>query len=171
MVRVWDPLVRVGHWALVASVTVAWLTQSGWDGWHEPAGYVALAIVGLRIVWGWTGSANARFASFVVSPAKGIAYAGQMLSGREPRYIGHNPLGGWMIVALLLVIALLGATGWLYTTDRFWGVEWVETLHSRLADVLVVLVCLHVLGVLYACYRHRENLIGAMIHGRKRDTE
>lgn len=171
MVRVWDPLVRIGHWSLVTSVTVAWLTRSGWEGWHEIAGYVALAVVAVRLVWAWTGPAYARFASFIVSPAKSFAYARQMATRSEPRSMGHNPLGGWMILALLLVVTLLGVTGWLYTTDRFWGVEWVETLHSWLADLLIVLVSLHVTGVLYASYRHRENLIASMVHGRKRDSD
>ena len=72
-----------------------------------------------------------------------------------------------MVVALLVMVTLVGASGWLYTTDRYWGVEWVETLHDALANVLFALVGLHVAGVLYASVRHRENLIGAMFHGRK----
>ena len=94
-----------------------------------------------------------------------------MLARREPRYLGHNPLGGWMIVALLLMVGLVGASGWLYTTDRFWGVAWVEELHEQLSNLLLILVALHVAGVLYASYRHRENLIAAMIHGRKREHD
>lgn len=73
-----------------------------------------------------------------------------------------------MIVALLFTVTLVGATGWLYTTDRFWGVTWVESLHAVLADALLALVGLHVAGVLYASFRHRENLVGSMVSGRKR---
>lgn len=167
-VRVWDALVRVGHWSLVLSVILSWLTRHGWGRWHEWLGYAALTIVAVRMVWGWTGSQHARFGDFVRSPAATWRYALQMMKGQEPRYLGHNPLGGWMIVALLLTVALVGASGWLYTTDRFWGVEWVEILHSKLADLLLILAGVHVLGALYTSFRHRENLVAALIHGHKR---
>lgn len=167
-VKVWDPFVRVGHWLLMAGVAAAWLTREGWGTTHEYIGYGALAIVVLRIVWGFIGSAHARFGDFVRAPAATLRYAAQALRGREPRHLGHNPLGAWMILALLLVTAATAASGWLYTTDRYWGVEWVEELHSTLADLLLVLAALHIAGVLAASVRHRENLIGSMVHGRKR---
>jgi cytochrome b len=167
-VRVWDPLVRIGHWLLVAAVAVAWFTRHSIGAWHERIGYAALAVVAARILWGWRGSQQARFSDFVHGPKHTFRYALEMLRRREPRYLGHNPLGGWMIVALLSAVALVGASGWLYTTDRFWGVAWVEAVHSVSSDVLLTLVALHVAGVLYASCRHRENLVGAMLHGRKR---
>lgn len=167
-VKVWDVLMRVGHWSLVLSVILAWLTRHGGGKWHEWIGYASLAIVAVRVVWGRIGSRHARFHDFVRSPTVTWQYARQMLSSREPRYLGHNPLGGWMIVALLLNVTLVGVSGWLYTTDRFWGVEWVEELHSTLADLLLVLAAVHVAGALYASFRHRENLVAAMLHGRKR---
>jgi cytochrome b len=166
-IQVWDPLVRVGHWLLAASVLSAWLTRHGPGPWHEWIGYAALTIVAIRSVWGWRGTQHARFASFVRGPRATFSYARTLLIGREPRTLGHNPLGGWMVVALLTMVALAGASGWLYTTDRFWGVEWVERLHSWLADALLALVVLHIAGVLYTSFRHRENLIAAMLHGRK----
>jgi cytochrome b len=165
--RVWDPLVRIGHWLLALSVLTAWLTRHSPGRWHEWIGYASLAIVAVRLLWGWRGSRYARFAEFLRSPRDTLKYTHAMWGGREPRSIGHNPLGGWMVVALLVVVTLVGASGWLYTTDRYWGVEWVETLHDALANVLFALVGLHVAGVLYASVRHRENLIGAMFHGRK----
>jgi cytochrome b len=167
--RVWDPLVRVAHWSLVATVVGSWLTRHGGGALHEWLGYAALAIVALRVAWGFVGSESARFADFVRSPRATLAYGRLALRGREPRHVGHNPLGGWMILALLAVIAGIGTTGWLYTTDAFWGVAWVGDLHETLTDVLIVLVALHVAGVLVASLRHRENLVAAMLHGRKRD--
>ena len=167
-VRVWDPLVRLGHWLLAASVISAWLTREGWGAWHERIGYVSLGIVAVRLVWGWCGSRHARFADFIHGPRGTWSYAQQMLRGDEPRHVGHNPLGAWMIVALLTLTALVGGTGWLYTTDRYWGVEWVEELHHTLANVLMSLAILHVGGVIYSSWRHRENLVAAMLHGRKR---
>ena len=167
-IKVWDPLVRMGHWLLVLSIAAAWLTRAGGGAWHEWTGYAALAVIVVRIAWGWLGPTRARFADFVRSPAVTLRYGLQVLSAREARYIGHNPLGGWRIVALLLNAAVLCISGWLYTTDRFWGVEWVETLHSTLADSLLVLAAAHVAGVIYSSWRHRENLLAAMFHGRKR---
>lgn len=170
-IKVWDPLVRIGHWLLVATIVAAWLTRKGGGIWHEWLGYAALATVAARCIWGWCGTSNARFSSFVCSPAATFRYAREMFTGREARYLGHNPLGAWMIVALLLTVILVGASGWLYTTDRFWGVEWVETLHATLAEALLWLASAHIAGVLYASFRHRENLVAAMVHGRKRAAQ
>ena len=105
-VPVWDPLVRIGHWSLVLCVALAWATGEDSEGWHEGFGYATLAIVGVRLIWGFAGPRTARFAEFVRMPAATMAYALRVLAGTEPRYLGHNPLGGWMIVFLLACIAL-----------------------------------------------------------------
>jgi cytochrome b len=165
---VWDLPIRVGHWTLAAGVAAAWLTKTGAGRWHEWVGYATLALVALRIAWGFAGPRYARFGQFVRSPAATLAYAARVLGHGAPRYLGHNPLGGWMIVTLLAAVAATGVTGWLYTTDRFWGVEWMENLHEACAILVLVLVTLHVTGVIVASLRHRENLVAAMIHGRKR---
>lgn len=170
-VAVWGPCVRIGHWLLVVSLTAAWLTRRGGGAWHEWTGYAALTLVVVRVVAGFVSRGYARFASFVRGPTETLRYGREVLAGRERRYIGHNPLGGYMIVLLLAVTAATGATGWLYTTDRYWGIEWVERLHSTLADVLLVLAALHVAGVIAASLRDRENLVAAMLHGRKRVRE
>jgi cytochrome b len=165
---VWDPLVRVLHWSLAASIALAWFTRTGGGVWHERIGYVSLALLALRIAWGWGGPDYARFAQFVRSPAATLRYALFVLKGAEPRYLGHNPLGGWMVVALLVNAALAGLSGWLYTTEEFWGEEWLERAHDALAISLLALVALHVLGVIVTSIRQRENLAASMIHGRKR---
>jgi cytochrome b len=170
-IRVWDPLVRVLHWALVASVAASWLTREGWGRPHEWIGYSALAIVAMRVAWGFTGPRYARFTAFVRSPTDVLRYAAAAVHGRAPRYIGHNPLGAWMIVALVLDVALVALSGWLYTTDAFWGVEWVARTHDALAKSLLVLIALHVLGVVATSLAHRENLAASMLHGRKRAAD
>lgn len=166
-VTVWDPLVRLSHWLLVAAIVLAWFTRHGGWVWHEAIGYASLAIVGVRLIWGVVGQTQACFATFIQGPRATLAYASQFSRGKEPRYLGHNPLGGWMIVALIAGVILVGASGWLYTTDRYWGVEWVETLHRQLTHLLFILVALHIAGVIYASFRHGENLVASMFHGRK----
>ena len=171
-VRIWDPLVRIAHWALAGGVLVAWIggEMKGETAAavHEWAGYAVLGAVALRFFWGWVGPRYARFTQFVCPPAHTLAYAKAVAARSEQRHLGHNPLGGWMIVALLVMAALAAGSGWLCTTDRYWGVEWVEDLHAGLANALFALVGLHLAGVLYASERHAENLVRAMLTGRKK---
>lgn len=169
--RIWDPAVRAFHWGLATSILVAWLTSDEWKSAHIWMGYVAAALVAFRILWGFIGTSHARFQSFLKSPAAIARYLAAMASGREQRYLGHNPAGGAMIVALLTSVALLGLTGWMQTLDRFWGDEWLEELHELLANGLLVLIAMHVAGVLLASWRHGENLVLGMISGRKRAAE
>lgn len=119
-------------------------------------------------MWGLAGPQYARFAQFLRSPAATLGYARQVFARCEPRHLGHNPLGAWMAVLLLAAAALTVASGWLYITDEYWGARWIEWLHGTSADALLVLATLHVAGVLFTSVRQRENLVAAMIHGRKR---
>lgn len=170
-IRVWDPFIRLFHWSLVASFAIAWLTAEEWQGLHEWAGYAAAALVAFRLLWGLVGTRYARFAQFVYAPGTVARYAGAMLRGKERRYLGHNPAGGMMILALLATLLGTAATGWMYTLDAFWGVEWVEETHELLANLMLALVAAHVAGVVLASLRHGENLVSAMIAGRKRGPE
>jgi cytochrome b len=174
-VRVWDRFVRIAHWTLAACVLTAWITgeirHPPAQRLHEWCGYIALAVIALRIRWGWNGPRYARFAQFIAGPARTLAYAKTVLLRSEPRYIGHNPLGGWMIVALLLVAGVASLTGWLSVTDRFWGVAWVQDAHAVLSDALIALIVLHLTGVLYTSVRHGENLVAAMWRGTKRPPQ
>ena len=163
--RVWDSVVRLIHWSMVASVAVAWLVTEGQI--HDTAGYALLALIALRIVWGFGGPDHARFASFVKTPRTVFQYTKQLYAGHEPRHIGHNPLGGWMIMALLATGLAASLSGWLYTTDALWGLAWVERIHVFFAYLLLVLAALHIVGVVFTSFRQRENLIASMVHGRK----
>ena len=167
-VKIWDPFVRVFHWSLVATFAVAWLSAEDARALHEWAGYAAGALIGLRLFWGVLGTRYARFTQFIRSPGTVAAYLRDIVTGREARYLGHNPAGGLMILALIVSVAAVAVTGWMQTTDAYWGVDWVEELHEALANVMLGLVGLHVLGVLVASLRHRENLVRAMVTGRKR---
>ncbi len=170
-ITVWDPLVRLFHWSLVASFAVAWLTSEDGEQLHHWAGYAAIGLVSFRVFWGLVGPRYARFSQFIRSPGTVLGFLRDMLAGHEPRYIGHNPAGGLMIVALLLTMVGTAITGWMYTLDAFWGEDWVEETHETLATVMLILVIVHVGGVLFASLRHRENLVRAMITGQKREPQ
>ena len=166
---VWDPVVRILHWSLLMGFFAAYFTRNLAGAWHEVTGYGVLAIVLLRLIWGFVGSSHARFSQFLKSPAAVFAYARLVARGGQTRYLGHNPLGGWMIVAMLGAILITCLSGWLYTTDRFWGLEWVEELHDAFTRLTLGLVALHVLGVVFTSLHERENLIAAMFTGKKRN--
>lgn len=164
---VWSPLLRVLHWTLAGAMITSFASHEG-GGWiHEWTGYLALAAACLRVAMGFVASGYWRFAQFVRGIKATQAYAVAIWRRREPHFLGHNPLGGWMVVALLADAVATGVTGWLYTTDRFWGMEWLEELHGALGHLLLPLLALHVAGVVFTSLRQRENLVGAMWHGRK----
>ncbi len=167
-VRIWDRFVRIFHWSLVASFAVAWLAGDDWKSLHLWAGYAAGALIAMRIVWGVIGTRYARFSQFVRSPLTVASYLRDVATGREARYLGHNPAGGAMIVALLVTLAGLCLSGWLLTTDAYFGSEFMEDLHEFLANVALALVGFHLAGVVLTSIRHRENLVRAMVTGVKR---
>jgi cytochrome b len=167
-VKVWDPLVRIFHWSLAFLFAAAFVTGDESERLHVLIGYAILGLVALRLVWGMIGPRHARFSSFVRGPRAVLAYLREMAKLRAPRHLGHNPAGGAMVVALLALLAATGVTGYLMTTDAFWGVEWIEEVHEAFANATVAMVVLHVLGVLLASFEHGENLAKSMFTGRKR---
>ncbi len=169
--KVWDPLVRLLHWSLVAAVAVTWFTGETSPRLHAAAGYFGMVVVTVRFAWGWIGPRPALFASFVRSPPIVWRYARDVALKSESRHVGHNPLGGWMAMALMLCVGVVGLTGWLYMLDMFWGFAWLSALHRLLAWLLLALIGLHVAGVAFTSWRHRENLIGSMFTGCKRRAE
>lgn len=164
--KVWDPFVRVFHWSLVAAFFGAYFIEGG-DRAHQVLGYIALGLVVARIVWGFIGTKYARFAQFVPSPRRLLAYVSEAIRHSEARCLGHNPAGAVMILALIGAVIATSVSGWMLTTDVYWGDEFVEELHELSANVTVALVGLHVAGAIYESIRHRENLVLAMITGRK----
>ena len=171
LTRVWDPFVRLFHWSLVLSFGVAWFSSHSSEAIHHWAGYAAGALILMRLLWGMVGTRYALFAQFVRRPATVVRYLSDVVSGKEARYLGHNPAGGAMVMALLAAMTTTAVSGWMMTTDAYFGVTWVESAHALAAHGLLVLVLLHVCGVMLASVRHRENLVGAMVTGRKREAE
>ncbi len=182
-VRVWDRWVRLFHWTLVAAVTVAAVTGFLMDAraidLHVWAGTLIAALVLARLVWGFLGGRFARFAGFVPAPGAALAHLDELLRNRAARHLGHNPLGGLMIVALLgllAAIAISGAmvlggvfrVGPLAPTTGYAVGRALMTLHKLLALGLLVLIALHIAGAVYESLRTRENLVLAMVTGRKR---
>jgi cytochrome b len=178
-VKVWDPLVRVFHWSLVLFFFTAYFTEDDFETLHVWAGYTVAALVGFRVIWGLIGTPHARFTDFVRSPAQVWRYVVAIPAGKARRYIGHNPAGGAMVIALLLSLAgttLFGMA--LYGADEHAGPlvgTWIASfdehtlkeIHEFFANFTLLLVGLHVAGVLFSSLHHRENLVRSMINGRK----
>lgn len=167
-IRVWDPLVRIFHWSLVGGFVVAYVTADEWDKAHEFVGYLVAGLIAFRLIWGFVGSRHARFSNFVHRPSTVITFLKDSLAMKAKRYVGHNPAGGAMVIALLLAITGISATGYMMTMDMFWGAEWVEDVHEVLVNGTLVFIVLHVGGVILASFEHKENLVRSMITGLKR---
>ncbi|MET4801873.1 cytochrome b/b6 domain-containing protein [Bradyrhizobium sp. LB11.1] len=167
-VAVWDLPLRIWHWALAASVLVAWFTPTVYDSLHRIVGYTVIALLGFRLVWGFWGSRYSRFRMIGVRLRAAPFYIWNLRRGITGRYIGLNPAGTLMLVALLLSLTVSAITGALSITVTFFGVWWIEDTHAFASDAVIVLVVLHVAGVVLMGTLQRENLIRAMITGRKR---
>ncbi len=188
-IRVWDPFIRVFHWLLATAVLVDWFTDEPlWM--HTWLGYLAATLIILRIVWGFVGPENARFFSFIRGPRRDVLeYLAGLVRFSSKRYLGHSPAGGAMVVALLIMISATIGTGMAnLAADRGEGplagviskVErptipgqrrprlFLKTVHETVANITLVLVLLHICGVALASFAHKENLVRAMITGRKR---
>ena len=166
-ILVWDIPTRVFHWLLAGSFIGAFVTAESemFRDVHVALGYLLLALIGFRIVWGIVGTRYARFSAFAFGPSKVLAYLKSLLTGSPQHYLGHNPAGSWVIYALLLLGVLAGATG--YATYNEIGGEWFEELHEAAANSMLTLVGVHVAGVVVSSLLHRENLVKSMINGYK----
>jgi cytochrome b len=166
---VWDLPTRVFHWLLFAAVAIAYLTGGEEEGGqftlHVGAGYLIAALLVFRIVWGFVGSEHSRFRDFIPTPTRVKEHVQGLLAGKPKHYAGHNPVGG---IAVFAMIAILIAT--LYT-GLFGG---GEELHETFANLILIVAIVHVVGVIAESVLTGENLVPAMIHGRKNlpeDTE
>lgn len=167
-VAVWDLPLRLWHWILAISVLIAWFTPTVYDGVHRIVGYAVIGLLAFRLLWGFVGSRYSRFRMLGVRLRVAPNYLWNLRRGMTGRYIGLNPAGSLMLVALLASLAVSTITGAMSVTVTFFGVWWVEDTHHYSSDAVIVLVVLHVLGVLVMGILQRENLIRAMFTGRKR---
>lgn len=181
-VPVWDPLIRIFHWSLAGFFLLAYVTEDELLTVHVYAGYAVAGLIAFRLIWGLIGTRHARFVDFVTGPARLKHYLGQLATGRTPRYLGHNPAGAAMIIALLASLALTTLTGFALIAGDGIGPlagtifsslsgEAFEEAHEFFANLTLFLVVLHVAGVLISSLLHHENLVKAMVTGRKQVTQ
>ncbi|HET7586729.1 MAG TPA: cytochrome b/b6 domain-containing protein [Gammaproteobacteria bacterium] len=179
---VWDIFIRTFHWLLVTAFVVAYLTAEEIETVHIWAGYVTGILVAMRIVWGFIGPEHARFSDFVYSPARVAATARDLARFRGKRYLGHNPVGGASALVMLCLLVIITLSGlaiyaaadnagplawWLGGADRkVKGI--LEEVHEISANIMVALIILHIIGVIFESFLHRENLVKSMWTGLKR---
>lgn len=165
--NVWDPLVRIFHWSVVAGFAANALIVDKDSDLHLWIGYTLAALVALRLVWGLIGSRHARFASFPPSLSGAMGQLADMASGRRRVHLGHTPLGALMIYNLIAALVLIALSGWMMGTDAFWGVAWVEEMHEFCVTWAEISVVAHVAAVIWESRRTRVNLPRAMVTGVK----
>lgn len=184
-VLVWDGLIRLFHWGLLAAVAFSYYTTKT-DGApflfpievHAQAGYIIIGLLVFRVIWGFVGTVYARFSHFLYPPVATAAYTKSLLARRAPRYASHNPLGGWMVVIMLVSLAFQSLSGLFLSDDIFfqgplYGLvgrdisRELATLHAFNSDLLLVLISVHVLAIV-AHQLQGEHLVAAMVTGIKR---
>lgn len=206
-IKVWDILVRFFHWSLVVAFTISYISQDEESLWHIYSGYTVLGLVLFRLVWGVIGTRYARFTNFLYSPTVVLGYLKGLVTPHRKHYIGHNPAGGWMIMALLMSLLVVTLSGLkLYAVeegkgplagispdlsliqtayandddddhryghegreheDDEEGEEFWEEIHEASANFTLLLIILHIAGVVVSSRLHNENLVRAMITGKK----
>jgi cytochrome b len=179
-VKAWDPLIRVFHWSLVFFFLLAFITEDDWLELHVQAGYAVSFLIAFRLLWGLVGTRNARFLTFVKSPAVMLTYLKNMLIFKPPHYLGHNPLGAAMVIVLLLGITLVSLSGMVIiaaeghgplagTFMATWNADWMEEIHEFFANFTLLMVVVHISGVVFSSLVEGENLVKAMLTGRKKN--
>ena len=166
---VWDLPLRATHWALALAIAVAYFTANILDSVHNVAGWLALGLVAFRTFWGFVGTRYSRFSTSVRPPAVVLRYLRRLLRGHPGRYLGLNPAGGAMLIGMLALAAVSAVSGWMQVTVRFFGVWWVEAIHTWSSHLVAALAVVHVLAVVAVSVLQRENLARSMFTGKKRD--
>jgi cytochrome b len=178
-INVWDPLIRVFHWSLVATFFLAFITEDDWLDLHVTAGYTVAMLIGFRLLWGLIGTRYARFSQFVKSPSTVFQHLKEIMTFNVPHYVGHNPAAAAMIISLIISIIMVSITGMAIIASAGQGplagtfvagvnAEWMEDVHEFFANFTMLLVVLHVAGVVVSSFLENDNLIKAMITGRKK---
>lgn len=178
-IRVWDLPTRIFHWTLVVLVVFSFTTGKiggGWMGWHLKSGYAILTLLLFRLAWGVAGSSTSRFSGFVRGPVAFYRYAGEIISKRHRAVVGHNPVGGWMVVALLLVLLAQAGSG-LFSDDEIATqgplaekvsnavVGKMSSFHGFNGWIIAVAAGVHVLAIAYYWFGLKDDLVKPMWNG------
>lgn len=175
-VALWDLPTRIVHWSLVVLIPFSWWSAENHDlERHRWSGYAILGLLIFRLIWGFVGGSTSRFANFVRGPRTVLAYA----RGTGEKVLGHNPMGGWSVIAMLVLLATQVGLG-LFASDHdgletgplnhlvnYATAETITELHELLFNVLVAVIALHVAAVLFYLFVRRDNLIAPMLRGSK----
>jgi cytochrome b len=176
---VWDLPLRLFHWALVLLFAVAYVSgsQPGYYGLHKSTGCAILGLLVFRLIWGFIGPGPARFASFIKGPGAALGHLHELLHGWHRPLPGHNPLGGWAVVAILALMAIQVISGLFATTFDYEGPlarllsnagqDMMASVHAFNVNLLLAILVLHLFGIAATSLLGRENLVASMIHGRK----
>lgn len=180
-IRVWDLPTRMFHWLLVTLVAVSFVTGKiggAWMPYHIWSGCAILGLLVFRLAWGFVGGRHARFSAFVRAPGAVLRYTRTLLQPEAPRHLGHNPLGGWSVLAMLLALLVQAVTGLFANDDIFtegplypWiskaTSDWLTHIHKLNQGVVLLLAGVHVMAVLFYLIMKHKNLILPMFTGRK----
>ena len=167
-ILVWDLPTRLFHWLLAATFAGAWLTGDSerWRDGHVVLGYTFAGLIAFRLLWGLVGSRYARFSSFVRGRSAVAKYLRSLLTRTPEHHVGHNPAGGWAVLAMLALGLATALSGFMTYNDV--GGHFMEELHEAVAGAMLALVVVHIAAVFLSSLLHRENLVLAMITGFKR---
>lgn len=170
--KLWDPLIRLFHWSLVFIFIANYFVNEEGDDWHQWLGYTAVAWLVVRFFWGFFGRGAARWVDFFPTPTRLATHIRALLRGEPYHRMGHSPLGGLVMILMMLLILSLGVTGYMMQEiDYFWGEDWVEDLHGWIANSLLALIILHILAAVFESYRLKENLPLSMVTGKRRKLD
>jgi cytochrome b len=169
-VLVWDFPVRVFHWLLVASFAGAWLTSESeaQQMIHYAFGYTAVVLVLFRILWGLVGTRYARFSQFIKGPAETMQHIKALLTGNQHPEVGHNPAGALAMISLMLLILLIGLTGY-WSVKEFLG-DFMSGAHETISNLTLIMVVIHIAAAIIMSFMQKENLVRAMVTGNKQGT-
>ena len=181
---IWDIPTRLFHWLLVACIVAQYLTAEVLDAidWHFKIGYFTLGLILFRLLWGFAGTTYARFSQFLAGPGKVLSYAKTMTNPNSPEHAGHNPMGGWMVIALLLLVALQGISGLFIGDDIINNGPYYDavsdatrdtmnSIHHTAFNILLAAIALHISAVVFYARFKKQMLVPAMLHGKKPTNE
>ena len=166
--KLWDIPTRLIHWTVAGTITLNLFVLETGDDWHRWLGYLAFAAVSVRMLWGFFGASGAsRLYTLPLRPRQLVVFLGELFKWKKVDYPSHNPGASYVYLAIWASVFVLAVSGFMMETDRFWGEEWVQEVHSNIADFLTALIVFHLVGILIDAIKFRRATWFGMITGRK----